>query len=158
MAERTRPGVARKYFYDNLYTDTDDCKLWPFSTTNYGYGVLVIQQQRFGTHVLACQAFNGPKPSADAEALHGECNRPACFNGRHLHWGTHLENMQDQWRDGTRSRGASRKSAKLTEVTVREIRARWATGEPLAQIAADYGITKSTVSNIGLRQRWQWLS
>lgn len=156
MRERTRPGQARAYFYDHLYTVTDDCKMWPFATTNYGYGVLVINQIRFGTHVLACQAFNGPRPPR-AEALHGECNAPACFNGLHLHWGTHAENMRDQARDGTRCRGAARPNSKLREADVRAIRARWATGEDLSTIAADFGITKATVSNIGLRQRWAWL-
>lgn len=156
---RPRPakGEVRAYFLANLYTEVPGCKMWPFATTNNGYGVIVVNQERFGVHVLACQAFNGPKPFAGAEALHGECNQPGCWSGFHLRWGSHYENMMDRVADGTLGRGTTLPQAKLTETKVRLIRSRWATGESLAAIAADFGVTKSTVSNIGLRQRWAWL-
>jgi hypothetical protein len=147
---------VRAFFESNLRTITDECKLWPYSTTNGGYGQIVIAQRHYAVHVLACEAFNGPRP-AGLEAIHGPCNTPGCWNGRHLSWGSHRKNMLDQARDGTRARG-ERKSVKgLTEADVLEIRRRWALRETLAVIAKDFNVSRSTVSNIGLRQRWRHL-
>lgn len=41
----------------------------------------------------------------------------------------------------------------LPDAAVRDIRKRWAKGEPIKFIAADHGVTKAAVSLIGSRQR-----
>lgn len=41
----------------------------------------------------------------------------------------------------------------LPDEAVRDIRKRWANGEPIKFIAADHGVTKAAVSLIGSRQR-----
>lgn len=43
------------------------------------------------------------------------------------------------------------RTCKVTDSKIPEIRERWASGERLADIASDYGISRSSVSLIGLR-------
>ena len=75
-----------------------------------------------------------------------------------LEWSSPSENIQHGYDNGLqvvkRCRGEANGSAKLTEDSVRSIRARRRTGEPLKSIAVDYGIHFGTVSGICRRTRW----
>jgi hypothetical protein len=58
-----------------------------------------------GVHQLVTRAFHGPPPPG-----HEVCHGPAgCRDNRwtNLRWGTHVENMADQLRDGTKLRGVN---------------------------------------------------
>jgi hypothetical protein len=86
--------------------ETDDCVLWPFGTSS-GYGI--INFWNVGglprrTHVLVCERYHGPRPDDRPFTLHS-CREKRCVNPRHLRWGTALENMRDQYADGTRVMG-----------------------------------------------------
>lgn len=108
-----------------------------------------------------------------------------CVNPQHLKLGTHIENMQDMVQHGRqatgddtgsrlyperlahgkkngawtrperRRRGESSGMAKLTEQAVRDIRQRKTQGDTLVTIAADYGVSFSTIARIVRRQTWQ---
>ena len=51
-------------------------------------------------------------------------------------------------------RGPNNHAAKLTEAQVLEIRARCAAGEMQRVVAAQYGVTQSSVSYIVSRKKW----
>lgn len=51
--------------------------------------------------------------------------------------------------------GEGHHMAKITEATVREIRARLAAGEVGRALAAEYGLHPVTISNIGCRKSWK---
>jgi hypothetical protein len=81
--------------------------------------------------------------------LHGQSCSKACYNPEHLHPGDQRENMLDTHRDGTM------KAAKLTPKQVLEIRAR--TDKNQRELAAEYGISFQTISEIVTRKIWSWL-
>ena len=160
----TKRGEALAFAQAAAETSTDDCILWPFRLTTDGYGRLTLNGKRLRVNRLVLELAGGPPPSPTHEAAHapGICHTPACVNPRHLRWATHIENMADKVLDGTHlrpdtaadPRGERNGKAKLTEVKVRAIRADERT---YREIAADYGIDRSTVSDLKSRRRWAWL-
>ena len=146
----TRQREALQHFYDNLLTETDDCKIWPYAVQGgeHPYGVVRLDGKVQRVHVLACEAFNGPRPPG-AEAAHGPCHQPRCWNGRHLRWATSAENQADRDRDGTSQHGERNGNVKLSTADVDEIRRLWARGDMTQGIIARrFDISQSTVSLI----------
>jgi hypothetical protein len=85
-----------------------------------------------------------PRPFPDAIARHGPCHNTACYNHRHLSWGTQADNMRDTIRDGTSARRSMRL---LTDAQAAEIRASSELGRVLA---VEYEVSHSTIK--GIRQ------
>lgn len=154
----TERGEPLAFFEEAVMRETDECVLWPYGTSK-GYGKVRLLGKRVGSYVhrLALERRVGPPPAGKPFALHGPCHQPACFNYRHLRWGTRSENMLDKVRDGTSSRGTSHGQARLTEELVRDIRRRYAAGEPYRKLAAELGIGESTVYHVVNRTSWAWL-
>ncbi len=68
---------------------------------------------------------------------------------------THQENILHAYRTGLKSnRGEKHPSNRLTEDGVRIIRRRRATGETLASIAADFGVTLQAICDVARRKTW----
>jgi DNA-binding transcriptional regulator YiaG len=79
-----------------------------------------------------------------------------CVNPKHLRWATPKENMADQYKHGTRVMGEKHPQSKLSEFDVREIR-KAADSESQDEIAARFGVSRATVSDIINRRTWDWL-
>jgi hypothetical protein len=101
-----------------------------------------------------CVAFHGPRPPG-AVVRHLDNNRT---NDRpeNLTWGTQAQNCQDKLAHGTAQRGERSARAKLTEEQVRQIRN--ATGKPLKELAAQFGVGKAAISSIRKLRNWGWLA
>lgn len=142
---------ARAFFEDAMTQETDDCIVWPFSTTGGGYPKLTIDKRDVAAHRLVCERTYGPPP-AGMHAAHGPCGNTRCINKRHLSWKTPKENVgDDRLRDGTRTyaRGEINGHARLTERDVREIRQRWDTGESTRQqLATAFGVSLGHLNSI----------
>lgn len=65
-----------------------------------------------------------------------------------LRYDTYAANSADSDRHGTRPRGSSRSNSKLTESSVVEIRKRLTAGDMQKDIAADFGVSRSTIYNL----------
>lgn len=104
-------------------------------------------------------AYGAIPPGCDV--MHS-CDNPPCCNPAHLSTGTRHQNMMDassrsrwpapstaNWR-----RGESHHGAKLTEDSVRQIRARVAAGEAHRSVAPDYGVSARLVGLIVARKNW----
>jgi hypothetical protein len=104
-------------------------------------------------HRLVIEAFVGPRPPG-LEVRHLDGNKrnntPA-----NLAYGTHAENVADQFVHGTAVFGEKSPSAKLTENEVRAIRQACAAGESQRTIARRYGVDQTMVSRILLRKAWR---
>jgi hypothetical protein len=122
-----------------------------------GYGYIRWQGKSLRVSHLIWAEANGPIPPDKPHVLH-ECDNPPCCNPAHLWTGTHKENMADAAAKG-RMRGGfvygeRNGSAKLTEATVRAIRA--ADGTQYA-IATRFGINRENVRDIRKGKTWRHL-
>jgi hypothetical protein len=133
------------------------CAEWIASKNKGGYGVLwfPVAKKMQQAHRVSFMLSVGPIPDG-LHVLH-RCDNPACINPDHLWLGTNADNHRDK-ADKGRARGAhlgsSNVNNKLTEAQVIAIRADM---RLMREIAQDYGITTSTVSNIRHGQTWKHL-
>jgi hypothetical protein len=104
-------------------------------------------------HRLVLEAFVGPCP-AGMQGRHFPDREPANNRLENLQWGTVQENVDDQVVHGTRPRGERRGHARLTEVAVVDIRARWNSGEPSTTIALSYAVSRAAVMHIINGKSW----
>lgn len=118
-----------------------------------GYQVVMLTKE--GTHHtryvhrLVATAFL-PHTANRSEVNHidGDKTNPALAN---LEWVTESEQRAHAWRIGLQ------KAPKLTPDKVRTIRAELATGARGIDLAAQFGVARSTISNIRSGKIWGWL-
>jgi hypothetical protein len=129
----------------------DGC--WPWlgqiSTSGHPYGRFYSQRRKYWlAHRLSWHLTNGPIPEG-LFVMH-RCDNPRCVNPSHLQLGTHAENMADASRKGRMRglQGTASPAAKLTDDAVREIRRAHAAGEPDADLARRFGISKTHVGRV----------
>lgn len=151
-----KPTHAQTHFLANLYAVSDECLIWPYSADQHGYGMVAFNGGRqIRVTIRACNAWHGPRPGPQYDAAHGPCHNPACWNGAHLSWKTHQENLSaDRDRDGTMMRGEQAPWAKLTDSDVLAIRARVAVGEPQVMLCREFGLSSAYLSLLINRKRW----
>lgn len=84
------------------------------------------------------------------------CDNPSCVNPEHLWLGTVKENQQDKWSKGRGNiwRGEQLPQAKLTEEQAKAI---MLDPRPHSRIAADFGVTARTVSDVKTKRSWSHL-
>jgi hypothetical protein len=105
-------------------------------------------------HVLVLTAFCGPPPFEGAQAAHNDGNPLNC-RLTNLRWATPVENQADVERHGRRCKGVEVFGAVLDEARVRQIRERIASGERNPSIAADFGVSISTIHLIRHDRIWR---
>lgn len=107
---------------------------------------------------VMCILAHGEPPTAKHETAHSCGNgHKGCMNPRHLSWKTAVENAADMETHGTRRKGTEINTNKLTQSDVTEIRSRPVRRGDLAELSDEFGVTKSTISDIRLRKTWAWL-
>lgn len=107
-------------------------------------------KKKFYVHRLVLCTFDVPMPSIiDCRHLDGTKTNNAFYN---LQWGTRFDNMADAINHGTTCAGIKHHRAKLDDDQIRLIRKDKRHQE---DIANDYGVTQSAISNICLRKRWR---
>lgn len=116
------------------------CWLWQRQTVGNGYGHRQIGADKAVAHRHAYERVHGPVPPG--HDVHHRCEHPGCVNPDHLELVTRLEH-------------ARLHAPKLTLEKACEIRARARSGEPYRDIAADYGISRSMVSEIKAERTWR---
>lgn len=139
----------------------EECWEWQAATHRHGYGAFGVggrDGKMARAHRISYKLHKGPIPDG-CYVLH-HCDNPPCVNPDHLYVGTQTDNMQDAVeRDrGVGSPGMpgeTHPQAKVTEADVREMRQRYEE-EPVSQydLADQYGLTQSTVSDILRREIW----
>ena len=82
------------------------------------------------------------------------CDNPSCYERTHLSVGSQVDNMQDALTKGRlySTAGEGNHRAKLSADQVREVRSRT---EPYAVLAAEYGVSKSTIAGIKRGISWK---
>lgn len=146
--------IARHIAVDN----TSGCWLWTGDCSNrWGYGRLGPNRCERLAHRLSFAAHVGPIPSG-MKVLH-RCDVPRCVNPAHLWLGTDRDNMRDmasKGRAGT-SLGEANPCSKLTAAQVEAIRAAYASGDTLKQVASRFCVHFTNVHSIVRRKTWAHL-
>jgi hypothetical protein len=152
-----KPGKSRCFVNEiALKSNDDNCLIWPYARDRYGYGVMCIEHTKrvFVSRVI-CEIVNGPPPTKAHQSAHSCGNgHLGCCNPRHLSWKTRKENMEDMEKHGTRYRGDDNVSSKVTSEDVLYIRS-VAGLITQKQLAYEFGIDQSSISNIVTRKNWR---
>lgn len=150
-------GLSAEERFFKQVRKSDGCWTWMGGRDKNGYGifkgevggVLFLRAHRF-SYALATGDL-----LIDRHALHS-CDNPCCVNPAHLSSGTNLDNVNDKVAKGrsARRRGEQASRAVLTEAQalaiMKDVR-------PHSEIAAEFGVTPSTVSDIKNRVSWKHL-
>lgn len=147
--EATVRQVANSYAAGLL---PDQCVLWPFSRDSRGYGQMRLDGRTQRAHRVVLALTAGEPPDDAPHALHS-CDVPACFNPKHLRWGSHSENMRDMVerdRHPMIGVGENHARAKLTDADVAEIRRVYVKGRRprLRELAEQFGVSISQIHRI----------
>jgi hypothetical protein len=135
----------------------DGCWLWSGGVNSRGYGVFSVwrngKNKSFRAHRLAYELVKGAV--SDGMMICHACDTPLCVRPDHLFEGTAHDNMQDCLQKGrfrapgTRCFGVVNGSSRLTWEKVREIRARFASGNVTkADLSRQYGITRQSIGDV----------
>jgi len=151
-------GSAEEFWNWVDISEPDNC--WQWKEARKGeYGKYRLDGRRMGAHRVAWELTNGPVP-AGMEVCH-RCDNPCCVNPAHLFVGTHQDNMMDAYIKGRIAPppafiklGVENHSAKLTETDVKNIRARYSSGETQTSIAQDFPVSNQQISEIVRRKCW----
>lgn len=131
-----------------------ECWLWTGSATSRGYGQFLMAGVSWATHRLSYTIHFGPVPDG-LSVLH-RCDVRRCVQPAHLFLGTTDDNMLDMVQKGRSPRGERNRTARLTDDTVREIRALYATGRfRQVDLAERFRVSQKTVSAVVLRRKWK---
>jgi hypothetical protein len=106
-------------------------------------------------HTVVCAAFLGRRPKGKQVCHHNGIKTDNRI--RNLRYDTRLGNKADDFRNGVVSMGEEHYAAKITIADALSIYARCAKNEDHAAIAGDYGLSRSSVSNICRRKTWKVL-
>lgn len=135
----------------------NECLTWPYFRNASGYG-----HARFGSKGgivsrYVCEREHGEPTTPKHQAAHSCGNgHLGCVTKSHLSWKTQSGNQLDRVIHDTHRRGERSPLAKLTEKQAREILAlRGVTTQK--EIAARFGVSAFTISQIHRGQRWSWL-
>ena len=135
----------------------DGCWEWPGKIDPHGYGRLSIGTMPLLAHRVSWAVFHGSLP-ARIHVLH-HCDNPPCVRPDHLFLGTHRDNMADAVRKGRLRHpgksGSTNPLAKLNDSIVAEARRRHRDGVPIKRMAAEYGVSSSTLGKAVRGRKWQ---
>lgn len=107
----------------------------------------------FHVHELVLLAFVGPRPEPGHVCRHINGD-PTDNRLSNLSWGTCAENEADKEAHGRRPHGSRVFGAKLTDELVREIRQRYATGEPQSSLLETFAISRPTLIRLLRGKTW----
>ncbi|WP_370196517.1 HNH endonuclease signature motif containing protein [Aurantimonas sp.] len=133
------------------------CWLWsgPVFKLRGGYGCFTMRPAgiiQHRAHRVSWTLYRGEIPEK-AHVLH-KCDNPLCVNPDHLFLGDQPGNMADKVGKSRQDRGETHGMAKLTEDQAKSI---IADDRRLIEIAADYGVSVPTVSDIRRGYSWKHL-
>lgn len=152
------PAIKRFELQHKKGDKPDDCWTWTACVDKDGYGRfdgIVGTVRYFKAHRFSWALHSG-QTIPDGMLVCHSCDNPRCVNPSHLWLGAAVDNVGDMDRKNRRNAriGENAARAKLTEEQALKI---LADCRPYTQIAADFGVTPMTVSDIKCRRSWSHL-
>jgi hypothetical protein len=154
MPMRSKKPTPIEWFWAHVEKQPNDgCWVWTGETVN-DYGRMRINGKRVLAHRFAYETFVGELPP-DIIICH-HCDNHPCVRPDHLFAGSPIDNSHDMVSKGRELSGERNPRVKLTEIQVREIRGKFASGAvSKPQLAAEYEISLSTIHAIIVRRIWK---
>lgn len=150
-ARRLGLKVVRR-FAKKVEEQANGCWTWTGCRVPRGYGQFYPTTGRMVyAHRFAWMLFGGAIPNKKLVLHH--CDSPPCVCPQHLFIGSHKDNLMDAFAKGRHrppitERGERHPSAKLSDEDVARIRDRLQLGHRQVDIAADFGVTQTRISQI----------
>ena len=149
----------------------NECWNWVGAKTYDGYGAFKMVGFVFRSHRVAFHLAGGLFTPEKQCCCH-HCDNKICVNPSHLFAGSDLDNAVDRQSKlrGNNARGERHKSrtkpesvtrgekqhlSKLTESSVRQIRARHKSGEPYVRLGIEFGVARGSIRMVVLRKTWK---
>lgn len=137
----------------------DECWPWSSHRDRRGYGVFTIDHRSYKAHRVVFSLENpgqisigaGPRNTALTSIVMHTCDNPACCNPRHLRKGTLQENTEDMF---SKARARKVGPRKLIVAEIERIREALLFGADQYDLAAIYGVSQATISNVYLRKHY----
>jgi len=141
-----------------IHGPASECWKWVGALGPDGYGHYIsLRSAEFKTrraHRIAWMLINNKILSPNELVCHS-CDFPPCVNPKHLFIGTQADNMRDASKKFRLPHGEKNHFAKLNREQAREIKILFLNRIPYADIASQYGVTKSSVWYIGSGKTWK---
>lgn len=139
------------------------CWIWTAGCVDSGYGSAFADGKHWKAHRLSWHLAHGPIP--DGMCVLHHCDVRRCVNPDHLFLGLNEDNVRDRVEKGRSATprpeaiGGERNSqARLTEVQVRQIWSRYASGESSQEeLSREYDVSESAIELIACGRTWQHL-
>lgn len=152
-----RSTISVRDRFDRHVVRTESCWTWTGATLSNGYGVFGSPRGESRlAHRVAYRLAHGEIPSG-LFVCHS-CDNRKCVNPAHLFAGTQKENIADMYRKGREAgcgvRGEKNPSAKFGAADAALMRHLADCGVQPRRLAGLFGVTRSTVSRVALRQSW----
>lgn len=148
-AGETATFVRRLLRSVDLPSDPCGCWLWNGALSTKGYGHFKLSGHDYHAHRVAHECWIGPIP-VGLMVCH-DCDTPQCINPNHLYAGTAADNAADMVRRGRRAIPAS---VILCPTAAQTIFTRANAGEKHRDLAAEFGVSEKTISNIRHGRKW----
>lgn len=152
MSLRRQPLNAEEFWA--LVEKSDGCWLWTgqrHRPPRHQYGIVTRSGKKIPAHRWAWILTYGDIP--EGKFICHKCDNPPCVRPDHLFLGDAKSNMEDMARKG---RNKTHFPVKLTIEQVREIRG-LRPSAPIAVLAARYGVSKATITQVVNRKIWKWV-
>lgn len=142
----------------NIEENIELCWEWTAKKRN-GYGYLRFGNERFTASRLVWEIVFGEKIPKGIMACH-RCDNPSCCNPFHIFLGTAHDNYRDCAEKGRviKKLGSDSSNSKLTDSKIYEIRNKFNSGiVSMGNLAKEYSVNSSTISDIVHRRTWTHL-
>lgn len=142
--------------FESKLTKSDGCWEWNAFKMGSGYGQFGLAGHMQYAHRVSYQLYIGEIPTG-LYVCH-KCDNPGCVNPAHLFLGTPADNVHDCENKGRGfhpgAPGTRNGHAKLTEVQVIEIRAKYGEGVRIAALAKEFGVSRRAIYHIVYHTSW----
>lgn len=154
------PTLESRYWSHVDQRGPDEC--WPWTAyASRGYGKIWVGYDADGLLIMrranrvGWELIHGEDPGR--QHVRHTCDNPACCNPAHWVLGSHADNMHDMQERGraNAARGESASGARLTEASVRQIRAMRRDGHTLRDLGQRFGVSLQSIHAICARKTWR---